>query len=94
LSVEPISDLITQYYLRFMVREEIGVIAKIAGILSEKGISLESVIQKDTHKENVVPLVITTHAAREKDILAALEQINQMPFVVQPTFKIRMENIE
>ncbi len=94
LPVEPIADLVTQYYLRFMVREEIGVIAKIAGVLSEKGISLESVIQKDAHKDNVVPLVITTHHAREKDILAALEQINQMPFVVQPTFKIRMENID
>lgn len=94
LPVEPIAELMTQYYLRFMVREEIGVIAKIAGILSEKGISLESVIQKDTHKENVVPLVITTHAAREKDVLSALEQIDQMPFVVQPTFKIRMENID
>ncbi|MEW6515783.1 MAG: homoserine dehydrogenase [candidate division FCPU426 bacterium] len=94
LPVEPIADLLTQYYLRFTVREEIGVIAKIAGILSEKSISLASVIQKDTHREDAVPLVITTHKAREKDILSALEQIDRMPFVVQPTLKIRMENID
>jgi len=94
LIIEPIEALQSQYYLRFTVREEIGVIAKIAGILSEKGISIESVIQKDAHKENIVPIVIMTYTADEKDINAALETIDNMSFTVQPTLKIRVENLD
>lgn len=94
LPVEPIAELVSQYYLRFTVKEEIGVIAKIAGILSEKGISIEAVIQKDAHKENVVPIMIVIHQAKEKDVTAALETIDKMPFTVQPTLKIRIEDID
>ncbi|MBN1595489.1 ACT domain-containing protein, partial [candidate division FCPU426 bacterium] len=73
---------------------EIGVIAKIAGILSEKGISIGSVIQKDAHRENVVPIVIMTYEATEQNIDDALKMIDQMSFTVQPTLKIRVENFE
>ncbi len=94
LDIESIAELESQYYLRFTVKEEIGVIAKIAGILSEKGISIESVIQKDAHKENVVPIVFMTHTAKEKDIAAALDTIDKMSFSMQPTLKMRVENLD
>ncbi|MCD4814348.1 homoserine dehydrogenase [bacterium] len=94
LVIEPITEIQSQYYLRFTVKEEIGVIAKIAGILSEKGISIESVIQKDTNKENSVPIVFMTHTAKEKDVCDALETIDKLSFSVQPTLKIRVETID
>lgn len=94
LEIEPIDELVGQYYLRFSVKDEVGVIAKIAGVLSDKGISIEAVIQKDHEKDNRVPLVMTTHAARESDINQALKIINDKSFIMEPTIKIRMDNVD
>lgn len=94
LTIEPIRELVSRYYLRFNVKDEVGVFAKIAGILGERGISISSVIQKARHKGNMVPVVIMTYEASEKDILEALEQIDKLPLVMQPTLMIRVENFE
>ncbi len=92
--LEVIEELKAQYYLRFNVKDEVGVIAKIAGVLGEKDISIEAVIQKARYENNMVPVVITTYEAKEKAIKEALAAIDQMPFVMKPTLRIRMEDIE
>jgi homoserine dehydrogenase len=67
-----------------------GVLASIAGILSRHEISIESVIQKGRGKTEAVPLVIVTHEARESAVIAALEEIGQLPAVTAPVVKIRI----
>jgi homoserine dehydrogenase len=52
-----------------------GVLAKIAAILSEHGISIESVIQK---------------GRRENEPVAALQEIDSLDTVAAPTVRIRM----
>jgi len=51
------------------------VLAKIAAILSEHGISIESVIQK---------------GRRENEPVAALQEIDSLDTVAAPTVRIRM----
>jgi homoserine dehydrogenase len=94
LSLAPIEDLRSEYYLRFNVRDEVGVIAKIAGILGQQGISISSVIQKARHEGDMVPIVMMTYEAREKDVRAALAVIDKIPVVMQPTLLIRVENLD
>ncbi|MCK5219730.1 homoserine dehydrogenase [bacterium] len=94
LKIEPVGELISEYYLRFNVKDEVGVIAKIAGMLGEQGISIASVIQKARHQGNMVPVVIMTYEAREKNVRKALEAVDRMPFVMQPTLMIRVEKFD
>jgi len=94
LNIAPIEDLMSEYYLRFNVRDEAGVIAKTAGILGERGISIASVIQKSRKEGDMVPIVMMTYKAREKDVLEALAVIDQLPVVMEPTLMIRVENLD
>jgi homoserine dehydrogenase len=94
LPLAPMQDLVSEYYLRFNVRDEAGVIAKITGVLGERGISIASVIQKARKEGDMVPIVIMTYEAREKDVDEALAEIDRLPVVMQPTLKIRVENLD
>ncbi len=89
--ITPMDELYGPYYFRFTVLDQPGVLARIAGILSEQDISIESVIQKGRKESGgAVPLVIVTHAARESSIKQALEQISTLEAVTAPVVKIRI----
>src|SRR6185369_10020668 len=77
----PMGDLRTAYYLRIMARDRPGVLGDIAGILGRHAISIGTVIQKGRSEATVVPIVIRTHEARERDIQAALGEIRRMKSV-------------
>ena len=74
----PMNDVVTNYYFRFSAVDRPGVLSKISGILGKHDISLSSVIQKEKmfDKDQGVPIVVTTYKAREKNVRAALEEID------------------
>ena len=84
-------DIENHFYLRFTVLDRPGVLSRIAGALGERGISIESVIQKGREHMKSVPIVIMTHAAPEKSLRAALAEIDAMDVVKAPTRMIRVE---
>jgi homoserine dehydrogenase len=88
----PFSEIQTNYYFRFMAADKAGVLSKIAGILGEMNISIASVIQKGRKEEGAVPVVMTTHKARERDVQEALKRIDQLDIVHEPTVFIRIED--
>jgi homoserine dehydrogenase len=82
----------SEYYLRFMAVDRPGVLAKIAGILGEQSISIAAVIQRDRGEGNEsVPLVMRTHAARERDLKTALSLVDELPIVQGKSVSIRIE---
>lgn len=74
----PIDDLRTRYYLRIAVADEPGVLARTAGALSERAISIASVIQKEVDGQDTAEIVIMTHEAREADLQRALQDIRKL----------------
>ena len=86
--MEEISSL---YYLRFMVVDRPGVLSQISGVLGQHGISISSVLQKGRKEGQTVPVVIMTHTATERNVRAALRDINRMAFISEPTMLIRVE---
>ena len=92
IKLVPFSEIQTNYYFRFMAADKAGVLSKIAGILGEMNISIASVIQKGRKKEGAVPVVMTTHKARERDVQEALQRIDQLDIVHEPTVFIRIED--
>jgi homoserine dehydrogenase len=92
LPIRPIDDIRTAYYLRVMALDRPGVLAQVAGILGQHGISLVSVLQKTRAEQHeAVPVVMMTHEARERDMRAALAAIDRLPVVAAPTTMIRVE---
>ena len=90
--LKPMDDLISEYYLRFMVVDRPGVLARISGILGRHQISIASVIQREREHGASVPIVIRTHQARERDLRRALQQIDRLAVVRAKSVVIRIED--
>ncbi len=92
IPLKDMSEIEGEYYLRFWVLDKPGVLSHISGILGNHDISIESVIQriKDDNGQGV-PLVMMTHDAKEKNIQAALKEINDLEEVFEKTVLIRVE---
>jgi homoserine dehydrogenase len=88
-----IEDIVTEYYLKLMVTDRPGVLAKIAGILGDHDISILSVLQTESSRADVCPIVLMTHPAREGDVLHALQHISELDVVQGVPKLIRIENM-
>jgi len=95
-SLKPMEECETRYYIRFQALDKPGVLAKIAGILGDRGISISSVIQKDRSEGEgeSVPVVIMTSEAVEKDIQSALQEIDELPVILAKSTLIRVETMD
>ena len=78
LRIMPMSELRARYYLRIGVADEPGVLARIAGALSDGAISIASVIQKEVAGEDIVEIVIMTHDSNESDVQRTLDRIRDL----------------
>jgi homoserine dehydrogenase len=93
LRLRAMDEVISEYYLRFSVLDKPGVLSKISGVLGQHNISIASVIQKGRRVGETVPLVMMTHHACERDMQAALQEIDQIASdITAKTVLIRVEN--
>jgi len=88
-----IDEIESRYYIRFMALDKPGMLAKISGVLAKFGISIASVTQKERHKAQVVPIVMIIHEAKEKNLRAALAEIDRLGAIGQKSIAIRMEEV-
>lgn len=91
IRLKPLDDLVSEYYLRFMAVDRPGVLARISGVLGTHGISIASVIQREREDGAMVPVVIRTHEARERDVRRALRAIDRLAAVRGRSMRIRIE---
>jgi homoserine dehydrogenase len=91
LSVKPMEELVSPYYLRVFVKDQPGVLAQIAGALGRHRISIESMLQPHRHEADAVPIVMMTHDAVERDVRAALAEIDCLEAVQGESLFIRVE---
>jgi homoserine dehydrogenase len=92
LSIKPMDEIVSQYYLRFTTVDKPGVLAQIAGVLGRHGISIASMIQPERHEEEAVPIVLMTHEAREASVRSALDEIDALDMVREKSRLIRIES--
>jgi len=88
----PMDDVVTNYYFRFSAYDRPGILSKISGILGNYNISIAAVIQKGRKQDGIVPVVMTTHPSREKDVQQALKEIDALDVVGGKTVLIRIED--
>jgi len=94
LKLRKIGNIHTRFYLRLMVIDKPGVLAKISGILGHYGVSIASMTQKGRNKASAVPIIMLTHHAQEQKIRLALEKITRLNIVKSKPVAIRMENLQ
>lgn len=72
--VEPITELNTRFYTRFLTKDHPGVIGKLGTCFGNYGVSLESLVQTG-FQGDFAEIVVVTHAVREGDFHSALAEI-------------------
>ena len=87
----PVTLQHSAYYLRFRVVDRPGIIAVLAGVLADKQISLEAVLQLPTENKRDLPFVITVEPASEQSIREALADMSRHDFLVEPPLAMPME---
>ncbi len=87
----PIAAHVGCYYLRLMVVDRPGVIADVAAVLRDHGVSLESMLQRGRAPGETVAVVLVTHETRESAMRAALDRIGALDAVLEPPTMLRIE---
>ncbi|MFO0967553.1 MAG: homoserine dehydrogenase [Gemmataceae bacterium] len=89
IRLRPTSSVPSRFYLRLMVEDRPGVLAEVARLLANHGISISSVIQHEAVEDGpngaVVPLIILTHTCPTGAFDATMAEMNRMPFLSRPS---------
>lgn len=92
-----IDEVECRHYLRLTVADECGVIAKVASVLAQAGISIASVLQREAPEPKApgaVPLIFMLHTARDAAVREAVAAIDRLPVVRAPTVRFRVESFD
>lgn len=89
-----IDDVVSSYYLRISAHDKPGVLSRVAQILSDLGISIEALIQKEpAADQNHVPVIILTNRTQERLVASAIAQIEALDSIDGEVVRIRVESL-
>src|SRR5215470_12685466 len=77
-------DFETAWYLRFFVRDQPGIVARLAQILAAHRLNLDSLLQKPGFQKASLPFVITLEPCRDSQLHPALEEMSGLEFTLRP----------
>ena len=93
LRLKAAGDIVSKFYVRFLVADKPGAFGTIASILGRHGVSISAASQKDlsaTGTSAYVPVVALMHAAKTLELEAALAEIKASGVVDGDPVKLRM----
>ena len=73
-----LSDFKSAYYLRIMVEDRAGILAKIAAVFGKNNVSIVEMVQRPAGEDGRVPLVLITHETHEFAVRSAVAKINAL----------------
>lgn len=84
----------TAYYLRLHAEDKPGVLADVTKILANHQISIEAIIQKESlGDETAIPIIMLTQMTLEKEMNAAIAEIEALKTVSGKVNRIRLETL-
>lgn len=98
LSVLPIDEVVTSFYLRLQVADIAGVLARVTGILAEHDISIDALLQRPAepgaHEGAArTDVIILTHDTVEGRLTRAMAAMQALPTVLAKIVRIRKEDL-
>jgi homoserine dehydrogenase len=96
-TIKPMSEIYSRYYLRLMVVDRPGVLARLTEIFGRYNMSISALVQHESEKydargESIVPVVILTHQAKEGNVQSAIGEIARLDVSAQKPVCIRVMN--
>ena len=100
-AMDRMGTTVARYYVRLLVPDRTGVLAKIAGVLGRNDVSILSVLQSPTSQDEAVPvpaqveeeraeLIIVTHEVREDRLQRAIAGLRRLEAVAGVGAVIRL----
>jgi homoserine dehydrogenase len=98
MPVLSMGDVVTAYYLRLRVADQTGVLAQVASIVANAGISIDAVLQREADEvggegATSTDLIILTHDCVELKMNEAMAQMQALKTVLAPIVRIRKEEL-
>ena len=94
MSILPMEEVVTAYYLRMQAIDRPGVLADVTRILGAAGISIEAILQKEPDEgASHVPVIILTQRVREKFMNKAIKEIEALDSINDKIMRIRLETL-
>ncbi|QMV18179.1 homoserine dehydrogenase [Granulicella sp. 5B5] len=76
-------DVVAPHYLRFIVADQPGIVAAIAGALAKHEVNIDSILQHHGHAAERLPFVVTTEPCSSVMLANAVAEMAKMPFMVE-----------
>jgi homoserine dehydrogenase len=92
LEALPVQHISTRFQITLEVADRAGVLAQIASIFANHGVSVETV-QQSVSKHNAALLTIMTHVASERDLESVVASLQKDDSVVSVSAVIRVEGL-
>ncbi|MCB5183871.1 homoserine dehydrogenase [Methylobacillus gramineus] len=94
LPILPIGEVSSAYYLRLRAVDKPGVLADVTRILGDRQISIDAMIQKEPQEgEDQADIIILTHVTVEKNMDAAITEIEALDAITGKVTRLRMEEL-
>jgi homoserine dehydrogenase len=79
LPVSPMGDVVTRYHISLDVADKPGVLAQVAAVFADHGVSIDTVRQQG--KDGEASLVVVTHRARNAALSATVDTLRMLDTV-------------
>lgn len=88
----PLEHIHGRYYLRMTVRDQPGVLARVASVMARHHVSIASVIQSPAESSDTASLVLTTHDSHERAMQKTIKQLTRLSSVVDRPLLLRISD--
>jgi homoserine dehydrogenase len=89
VDIRPMGDVVTRYHISLDVADKPGVLAAVAGVFADHGVSIQTVRQEG--RANDATLVIVTHAATDAALASTVDELRQLDIVRAVASVMRVE---
>lgn len=77
-------DILAPHYLRFVVADEPGIVAALAGVLARAGVNIDSILQRRGYGTERLPFVVTTEPCLSSVLEGAVAEMSKLAFMLEP----------
>lgn len=92
--VRTIDETISKFYIVLDVIDRPGVLAKTAQVFGKHGVSINSMIQKQTDIKEMAKLIFITHETANKDLYKSVDELSGLDVVDRVANTIRVEELD
>jgi homoserine dehydrogenase len=86
-----IETQVRPYYIRFLVNDRVGIIARLASILADEGINIDAVLEDPFPGIHNLPFMISVKPTSEASISAAVSKMTKLDFLCEPPLALPIE---